>query len=327
MNSTLPLVSITCITYNHEEYVAQALDGFLSQKTTFPVEIIVGDDCSTDKTKNIIFKYQKKYPHKIKLITSKNNVGMKKNSLRTRATAQGKYIAFCEGDDYWTDSLKLQKQFDYLEAHPDFSCCFHDVIDLNLIHNTEIKHSAIYKDIIKKRDVFTTEDILKDNFIPTLSVMFRNSNIEIPSIFGELLFGDWTLHVLNSLKGKIKYLPDVMGVYRIHSKGMWSSKSIADKEMSITQFYFSINKFTNNKYYDLITDILVKKTGAVISYQEDLIEARDYYKTQLSNSQEQFKQSQKQLKRSQELLAQITQSFLWKLYNKIWKIRNLLFKK
>jgi glycosyltransferase involved in cell wall biosynthesis len=114
-----PLVSVKMMTYNHEPYITQAIEGILCQKTSFPFELVIGEDCSTDRTLEIVMDFQKKYPHVIRVVTSEKNVGAHKNSERTRKACRVKYIAFCEGDDYWQDSYKLKKQVDYLEDHPE----------------------------------------------------------------------------------------------------------------------------------------------------------------------------------------------------------------
>ncbi len=121
-----PLVSVKMITYNHAPYIAQAIEGVLQQETSFPFELIIGEDCSTDGTREIVFEYQKKYPDMIRVITSDHNVGATKNSCRTERACRGKYIAYCEGDDYWHHPLKLQKQVDFLEHHPDIGLVFSD---------------------------------------------------------------------------------------------------------------------------------------------------------------------------------------------------------
>ena len=126
------LVSIVCITYNHEPYLRQALEGFLMQETDFPVEIILAEECSTDGTRAICEEYAEKYPSKIKYIYRDHNVGYNENEYEAMCTATGKYIAYCEGDDYWTDSLKLKKQVDFLESHPDYSVCWHRCMHRNV---------------------------------------------------------------------------------------------------------------------------------------------------------------------------------------------------
>lgn len=120
-----PLVSIVCITYNHEPYLRQALDGFLMQKCDFPFEIVLAEDCSTDGTREICREYAVKYPDVIHHVWSENNIGAVENEARAIRAAKGKYIALCEGDDYWTDAQKLQKQVDFMESHPEYSVTFH----------------------------------------------------------------------------------------------------------------------------------------------------------------------------------------------------------
>ena len=114
-----PSISVYMITFNQKEYIGRAIDSVLGQKTSFSFELVIGEDCSTDGTREIVLKYQKRYPDIIRVVTSKKNVGMHKNSVRTIEACRGKYIAFCEGDDYWHDLKKLQKQCQYLESHPE----------------------------------------------------------------------------------------------------------------------------------------------------------------------------------------------------------------
>lgn len=123
-----PLVSVKMITYNHEPYIAQAIEGVLQQETDFPIELVIGEDCSNDHTREIVMEYQKRHPDIIRVITSDQNVGMRKNSNRTAKACRGKYLAFCEGDDYWHHSKKLQMQVDYLEAHPEVGLIYADVV-------------------------------------------------------------------------------------------------------------------------------------------------------------------------------------------------------
>lgn len=118
--NTQPLVSICTLTYNHEKYISKAIDSFLIQKTDFTFEIVIGEDCSTDGTREIVFNYAKKYSDIINVVTSRENVGINENARRTVNACTGKYIAFCEGDDYWHDKYKLQKQVDFLESNKDF---------------------------------------------------------------------------------------------------------------------------------------------------------------------------------------------------------------
>jgi len=117
-----PLVTVFTVTYQHAHYIRDCIEGVLMQKTTFPVEYVIGEDCSTDGTREIVLEYAKKYPDKIRVVTADRNVGLKANAERCRKALRGKYAALCEGDDYWTDPLKLQKQVEFLEANPVMSC-------------------------------------------------------------------------------------------------------------------------------------------------------------------------------------------------------------
>ncbi|MDF1549683.1 MAG: glycosyltransferase, partial [Bacteroidales bacterium] len=120
-------LSVCMITYNHEKYIGQAIEGVLMQKTNFDIELLIGEDFSNDNTRNICMGYKNKYPDKIKLLLREKNIGMMRNFIQTLNTCKGKYIALCDGDDYWTDPLKLQKQVDFLEANPEYALCYHRV--------------------------------------------------------------------------------------------------------------------------------------------------------------------------------------------------------
>lgn len=210
-------VSVCITTYNQDKYIAQAIEGVLIQKITFPIEIIISEDCSTDKTREICIEYQKKYPNKIYLILREKNIGMMRNFIDTVNQCTGKYIAWCEGDDYWTDPLKLQKQVDFLDNHPDYTISSHNI---NVIHEgTDIPP----KEWIGKRknDTITLEDLLqKGSGGATCSLVFRNKIFgEFPEWYKQQKGGDWTLQILCASKGKMKYFNKVMGVYRKHEKG------------------------------------------------------------------------------------------------------------
>ena len=244
-----PLVSVCCLTYNHDKYIGRALDSILNQKTNFPIEIIVHDDASSDGTRDIIIGFAKKYSEIIRPVFQENNLmksGIGIFQIYTNYVlplAKGKYIAICECDDYWIDSLKLQKQVDFLEVNPDFSICFHNVGFLeNQIIDFEA-HKNYYKDLLSNRDVFGIEDLIKGNFIPNCSVVYRRNDFCYPEVFNNLLFADWPLHIHYSLSGEIKYLDEIMAIYQVHQHGLWSGLSDEDKQYSELQFYKSLLLF------------------------------------------------------------------------------------
>lgn len=217
MENLSPIVSVCMITYNHESFIAQAIEGVMIQETSFPFELIIGEDCSTDTTRKICLEYQAKYLDKIKLILPESNLGMMRNFVETLQTGTGKYIALCEGDDYWTDPLKLQMQVDFLEANEDYSICFHPV--------RIWKDGCIVEDYITSDVPETTEVrfLAKGNYLHTPSVVFRR-NQDVFEVLSNIntSTGDYVLHLLNSKYGKIKRLTDLMAVYRVHSGGVWS---------------------------------------------------------------------------------------------------------
>jgi glycosyltransferase involved in cell wall biosynthesis len=213
------LINIFMVTYNHEQYIAQAIEGVLAQQTGFSWQLIIGDDFSTDGTRQICIDYQERYPDKIRLLLHEKNLGGggKNNARAVFEACQGKYIAICEGDDYWTDPLKLQKMVGFLEAHPDFVLCFHKV----MIE----KAGELVEDYITNvpAEITTQADLLeKNNYIHTPSVVFRNRQ-DFPDWYYRAMPGDFPLYVLlTNGGGKIKYFDEVMAVYRVHHTGIWS---------------------------------------------------------------------------------------------------------
>ena len=220
------IVSVSCITYNHAPYIRACLDGFLMQKTSFVFEILIHDDCSTDGTREIIEEYSKKYPDIIfPIFQTENQYSKGVRGMMARFNfprCRGKYIALCEGDDYWSDPYKLQRQVDFLEANTDFSICFHNMKILN-----ESNPSAL--EFTNSKDQESVSSILdlasKGNFMFTASVVFKKPKDGFPNWLTDLPIGDYAIHLFNAQFGKIKFLDQVMGAYRIHAGGVWGSFS------------------------------------------------------------------------------------------------------
>jgi len=253
-----PVVSICCITYNHEKYIEDAIRGFLIQETDFPFEIIIRDDASTDSTSNIIKKYQKQYPHIIKPIFEKENTyskGIPPFPI-TFKQAQGKYIALCEGDDYWIDSKKLQIQIDFLEKNNDYVYTFHNVKIYDEIHNKTIDNASLVNLYKIKKKSFDCKDIILGQFISqTLSMVFRNifllHNIEYPQCFDKLPFGDKSLEKFLISFGKAYYFDKEMAVYREHSGGISKDPKWKKKMKSINTdllLYSCLSKYVNSNH-------------------------------------------------------------------------------
>ena len=223
-----PLVSVIMITYGHEKYIEEAIKGVFLQKTNFPLELIISNDKSPDSTDEIVKNIIKYAPENIsvKYIQHPENIGMLPNLISTLKMAAGKYIAVCEGDDYWIDEKKLQKQTDFLEKNEDFTLTFHNVF----IRNGETLSTDLdYEKRLSSKDVYTIDDLSKGNFIHTPSVVFRNMEIEFPEWYYTSFLGDYPLWSWLSKKGKIKYFPEKMAVYR-ENVGVWSGKSQEERE-------------------------------------------------------------------------------------------------
>lgn len=219
-----PLVSIHMITYNHAPYIGKAIEGVLAQKTTFPIELVIGEDCSTDGTREIVFEYQGRYPDLIRLIISESNIGAMQNNARTFAACVGKYVALCEGDDYWTDPHKLQKQVTFLEANPAYAICGHRVKAID-------ERKPGYSEIIPvrlARNTYSIYDLLRYNFLHTPTIVLRSGRylVNWPAGWEKVRVGDWMICILAASQlGDIYLMPDLMAVYRIHEGGIHSTKS------------------------------------------------------------------------------------------------------
>ena len=228
LSSMKPLVSVIMITYGHEKYIEEAIRGVFLQKTNFPFELIISNDKSPDSTDEIVKNIIKYAPENIsvKYIQHPENIGMLPNFISTLKIATGKYIAVCEGDDYWTDENKLQKQIDFLEKNEDFTLTFHNVF----IRNGETLRADLdYEKRLSSKNVYTINVLSNGNFIHTLSVVFRNMKLEFPEWYYTSFLGDYPIWLWLSKKGKIKYFPEKMGVYR-ENVGVWSGKSQEERE-------------------------------------------------------------------------------------------------
>ena len=223
---TRPLVCTRTMAYMHEKFIRQCIESILMQRTTFPVQVVIHDDASTDSTPDIIREYETKYPQLIKVVYQAENTFSKPDKLQRRVelirlSNEGRYKALCEGDDYWTDPLKLQKQVEFLESHPEYSLCFHQATTLKAGKEEPF---TIPDDVDMENVLF--EDLLAStNFIATASVVFRNQRMPLPPWFSKLPFGDLGMHFINSREGKIKCFGESMSVYRIHEGGVWSGRS------------------------------------------------------------------------------------------------------
>ncbi len=204
-----PLVSVQLITYNHRPYIAQAIEGALQQQTSFPFEIVIGEDCSTDGTREMVFEYQRRFPARIRVITSDRNMGPYANQRRVHAASAGKYLAICDGDDFWHDPRKLQRQVDYLEDRPEYSLVHTDADWLVQATGQRIPcWHRTHRHAIAQGDIY--EDLLVDNQIMTCTVCVRKDALDRflddPALDGIAIVADYPRWLLLSMVSKIGYL-------------------------------------------------------------------------------------------------------------------------
>lgn len=282
-------VSILCLTYNHRKYIAQALDSFVSQKTDFEYEILVHDDASEDGTSDIIREYQKKYPDRIKpVIQTVNQMSQGKKIMNEFLfpAAKGKYICFCEGDDYLCDDGKLQKQYDFMEAHPDYSACVHNTLLKDITGGTDHTVNASETDYdIPMREIMMGGG----SAFHTSSIFFRAEYKYRPDAFTAPGFGDYPRSIYLRHVGKVRYLADVMSVHRVNVAGSWTVKNVASEDpQKVIRHYENVNRllrqiddYTEQQYHDDIRFVTRRNECIILQWQDNsrkiLTDYKDIY--------------------------------------------------
>lgn len=259
-----PKVSVLMVTYNHERYIAEAVGSALSQKTTFPVEIVIGEDCSTDNTRNILRELKRVNDHRIRLILREQNIGGPANVAATFAECRGDYVAMLEGDDYWTDPCKLQKQVDSLDAHPHWSACFHTTRRVYVDGSREPEVNLLWT-----QDEATIEDLFKTMMVSTCSLVFRNRLFgPLPAWHQQITSGDWAICLLNAAQGPLGCLHEVMADYRIHSQGAWTQKSEVLRLRETLRLLSFVDHHFQGKYRELIDEFRLNSMAAMLGQIE-----------------------------------------------------------
>lgn len=281
------LVSINCITYNQENYISDAIDSFIMQKTNFNYEILIHDDASTDRTVEIIKEYQSKYPDLIKPIFQKENQYSKKVKVHliNVGRAKGKYIANCEGDDFWTDPYKLQKQVDYMEKHTECSVCVHAG---NLVNTS---NKIIYFNRPSKVDKsFSVAEVIEGGgglFI-TNSMFYRTELAKDEPNFYDITpdLTDYPLIINLSLLGTVYYMGEIMSSYRVGAKNSWTAKLLSEKMKkkehysSIAKLLDEVNRYTKYKHNYAITRTKMRnELISLIEVEGNFKEAKKKYKS------------------------------------------------
>lgn len=237
------LVSVVMITYGHEKYIRQAIEGVLMQQGDFDLELVIANDCSPDNTDAVVQDVLSHHSnaHWIRYVRHEKNIGMMPNFIFALQQAKGKYVALCDGDDYWTDPHKLQKQVDFLEANPDYVLSFHKVKILK-------PSGELVDDFITKvPENYETQETLArlGNYIHTPSVVFRNVLKELPKEFSLSPVGDYFLYMILAEYGKLKYLEEEMAVYRF-GVGIHSAKTSLSMAKTVFDFYSLLLSYSNN---------------------------------------------------------------------------------
>lgn len=280
------MVSISCITYNQEDYIEEAIKSFLMQKTNFNYEVLIHDDASKDNTPKIIKKYAKMYPEIIKPIFQNENKyskGIKVQYEYNLKRAQGKYIAICEGDDFWTDEYKLQKQVDYMENNPDCTLCVHAVKKINSQSGLEIGDIRPYKNNIR----CSVEDFIIGGgmFVGTNSILFpKYAFIKPPKCYLESSVGDYPLQIYLAQKGYAYYIDEYMSSYRVLAKNSWSSRMLSkekiDERIANDEKMLDLFNIETQKIYDKVIKERkrIHKFNSLIEKEEFRLLKKEEYK-------------------------------------------------
>ncbi len=252
-------LSVMIITYNHERFVGQALESVLAQRMNFDYEIVIGEDCSTDATRDIVMDFHRRYPGRIVVLLRNHNVGGKQNFLDTLATCRGQYVALLDGDDYWISEDKLQKQVDFLDAHPGHAICCSRAQVLD-------ERGSGYARFLPFPPVpagsYTLNDLLRGNFVvPSTTVYRRDAIGSLPKWFHTLVQGDWALFALIAKRGNIMLMDEALAMYRMHWGGIWSARPLADQLSENIRVLKALDEHLDFQYTSTIRRTMARHRG------------------------------------------------------------------
>lgn len=265
------IVSVFMLTYNQEQFIAQTIESILIQETSFSYELVIGEDYSIDSTRQICQTYANQFPDKIKLLPSlEKNIGLIANYMRTIKECDGKYIAICDGDDYWVDEKKLQKQVDFLENNPDYLMVYTALERLYPDGTTKEYHYHFDKEIVD------FDDLVFNNFIYSVTCLFKNNQSihnQLPAWISQFSFGDWQTY-LWTIKdgGKIHFIDDVTSVYRmdigVSSNYMRKNSSFIKILIAVLEEIYRDENFTRKK--EIVSQSIEnKKRNLMISFNRE----------------------------------------------------------
>jgi len=247
-----PTVSVAVITYNHEQFIAQAIESVLMQETEFVVELVIGEDCSTDGTRRIVQAYAGKYPNVIRALLPERNLGMAMNYEAVWQACRGKYIAWLEGDDYWRTPQKLQKQVALMEAKQHYSMCGTKTQFVTTSSDGAEKDAGVLEPAVLKPE-YDLADFLTGYPMHTTSMLLRRKFVEFPDwLNGLVMLRDACVFALYAEKGPVGYLSEVVSCYRIHARGIWTTKSAADQIQCNQKAIDLLDSHLGGRYHRLL---------------------------------------------------------------------------
>lgn len=259
-------LSVMIITYNHERFIAQALESVLAQRVNFDYEVVVGEDCSTDRTREILMDFHRRHPDKVVPLLRNHNLGGRGNLLGTLAACRGEYVALLEGDDFWIFKDKLQKQADFLDAHPDYALCCHRAQVLDEAGTW--KYGSVFPSILA--GTYTVQNLLEGNFIMTGSMVFRREAAgSLPDWFRKTSPpGDWPFCAIIATRGKIRFMDEAMSVYRVHSGGLWSIQTEPVRFRKVVRMLRVLDKHLEFRYTSTIRETISRGRRGIAEYHQ-----------------------------------------------------------
>jgi hypothetical protein len=239
-----PEISVYIQTYNHAPYIEQAIEGVLGQQGSFELELVIADDCSTDGTRELLAAYRDRDPDRVRLLLPERNLGSSEIFRRSVGELRGEFVAWLDGDDYWTDERKLDKQLQAMRRHPDWSACFHNAA---IVQDDGDAPPRPY--VLELGESIGFADLLRSNIVPSLSMMARGELVrELPDWVWESLWADWRAMLSIAMHGEIGYLPESMGVYRSHGGGLSTGLSRAGQLEEDLRFFASLEAVVDERY-------------------------------------------------------------------------------
>lgn len=299
----MPILQVAILTYNHEKYVKQTIQSVLSQKTNYSIGIIVMDDFSTDNTREILTGIEKQYPQKIKLLLNEKNFGPKKSVIHLTEIANSKYLTWLDGDDFWCDDNKLQKQIDFLENNPEYKACFHDAKiihentndDIHYLNRTQ-NNWKTYSQFNNYSSDFMPWALIQRNIIPTASLVFRYENLNefLQNYKFSELSMSWALHLDLIKNSKFKYFNEVWSVYNDHSGGISKKYDIVEFKRNNIKI---LEHILNDKAWDYYKADIFK---TICSEYRFILKSKPELSKSIKEYKKSIKQYEKYLKLSRE---------------------------